>query len=186
MIEEKIGTEEKGPDTKLWGKNSQLAKVDFNSTEWVYTPIIQSGGQYDLKVSASSNDQNLTPGVILASLGVRYKSYCSSMGRTFLISPNKVCLNERTCAVTHADRAETGKLLCYLARGSGGGFEDHQGWDGGSGRIQPHPQVCDGQERDAWRCDGQDAWVCGKLPLTQAIESRLMRRRDWSSGIALS
>lgn len=90
LIEEKIGTEEKGPDTKLWGKNSQLAKVDFNSTEWVYTPIIQSGGQYDLKVSASSNDQNLTPGVILASLGVRYKSYCSSMGRTFLISPNKV------------------------------------------------------------------------------------------------
>lgn len=91
LIEEKIGTEEKGADTKLWAKNPKLANVDFNSTEWVHAPIVQSGGQYDLRVSAQSNDENLKPGVIIASLGVRYKSYCSSMGRTFLISPNKVC-----------------------------------------------------------------------------------------------
>jgi len=75
---------------KLWGKNSALGGVDFNAAEWVYTPIIQSGGEYDLKVSAQPNDKNLKPGVILSSLGVRYKSYCASMGRTFLISPSKV------------------------------------------------------------------------------------------------
>ena len=56
----------------------------------MFSPIIQSGGKYDLKVSASSNNDNLKPGIILASLGIRYKNYCSSMGRTFLISPGKV------------------------------------------------------------------------------------------------
>jgi len=74
---------------KLWGKNTSLNGVDFNAAEWVYTPIIQSGGDYDLKVSAQSNEKNLQPGVILSSLGIRYKSYCASMGRTFLISPSK-------------------------------------------------------------------------------------------------
>jgi len=37
-----------------------------------------------------SNNDNLKPDVILASLGIKYKGYCSSMGRTFLISPGKV------------------------------------------------------------------------------------------------
>jgi len=92
LIEEKIGTDDKGPDMKLWGKNTSLGEVDFNAAEWVYTPIIQSGGDYDLKVSAQPNEKNLKPGVILSSLGIRYKSYCASMGRTFLISPSKVCV----------------------------------------------------------------------------------------------
>jgi nucleosome binding factor SPN SPT16 subunit len=34
---------------------------------------------------------NLKAGVILASIGLRYKNYCTSMGRTFMISPSKVC-----------------------------------------------------------------------------------------------
>ncbi|OCF42303.1 FACT complex subunit SPT16 [Kwoniella heveanensis CBS 569] len=89
LVEEKIGNDEKGADMKLWNKNPSLGEVDFASTEWVYTPIIQSGGKYDLKVTAMSNNDPLKPGVILASLGIRYKSYCTSMSRTFFISPNK-------------------------------------------------------------------------------------------------
>jgi nucleosome binding factor SPN SPT16 subunit len=65
-------------------------QVDFTSTEWVYSPIIQSGGKYDLRVSAVSDEGNLKPGVILASLGLRYKSYCSAMARTFMINPHRV------------------------------------------------------------------------------------------------
>ncbi|KAG0046982.1 FACT complex subunit spt16 [Gryganskiella cystojenkinii] len=57
--------------------------------EWCYTPIIQSGGDYDLKTSAVSNEKELHAGTIICSLGVRYKSYCSNIGRTFLIDPNK-------------------------------------------------------------------------------------------------
>lgn len=55
-----------------------------------YPPIIQSGGVYSLKPSALSNDDNLNSGVVLCSLGARYKSYCSNIARTFLFDPTKV------------------------------------------------------------------------------------------------
>ncbi|OWZ71873.1 FACT complex subunit SPT16 [Cryptococcus neoformans] len=89
LVEEKIGNEEKGPDMKLWNKNPSLGEIDFASSEFVYSPVIQSGGKYDLKVTAASNNDNLKPGIILANMGIRYKNYCSNMGRTFLISPSK-------------------------------------------------------------------------------------------------
>ena len=63
--------------------------MDPTYLDWCYSPIIQSGGVYDLKPSAVSNDSNLHAGVILSSLGVRYKSYCSNVGRTYLINPTK-------------------------------------------------------------------------------------------------
>ncbi|CDR42361.1 CYFA0S09e01970g1_1 [Cyberlindnera fabianii] len=62
-------------------------QLDTDQLDWCYTPIVQSGGKYDLKPSAQSNDDNLHGGVVIASLGVRYKSYCSNIGRTFLIDP---------------------------------------------------------------------------------------------------
>jgi len=74
---------------KLWNKNKQLANVDFQSSDWVYTPIIQSGGKYDLKVSAESNQDNLKADVILASMGIKYKEYCGNIARTFMIGPHK-------------------------------------------------------------------------------------------------
>ncbi|KAI9144721.1 FACT complex component Spt16 [Paraphysoderma sedebokerense] len=63
--------------------------VDVDSLDWCYSPIIQSGGVYDLKPSAFSNEDNLHAGTILCSLGVRYKSYCSNVARTFMIDPTK-------------------------------------------------------------------------------------------------
>jgi hypothetical protein len=48
------------------------------------------GGRYDLKLSASSDDAPLHPGVIVVSLGARYASYCANVGRTYLINPSKV------------------------------------------------------------------------------------------------
>lgn len=59
--------------------------------DWCYSPIIQSGGNFDLKPSVQTDDQKLKAGVILCSLGIRYKSYCSNVGRTFLIDPDEVC-----------------------------------------------------------------------------------------------
>ncbi|KAI9495094.1 FACT complex subunit-domain-containing protein [Zychaea mexicana] len=60
-----------------------------DDVDWCYSPIVQSGGEYDLKSSAMSNGSNLHAGVIMCSLGIRYKYYCSNIGRTFLIDPNK-------------------------------------------------------------------------------------------------
>jgi nucleosome binding factor SPN SPT16 subunit len=57
--------------------------------ESCYTPIIQSGGVYDLKPSAVSNDQNLHFGTIICALGARYKYYCSNVARTYFVDPKK-------------------------------------------------------------------------------------------------
>lgn len=66
-------------------------KVAKELVESCFFPIIQSGGKYDIKVSASSNSDTLSYDVILCSLGARYKNYCANMSRTYMIdAPNKV------------------------------------------------------------------------------------------------
>ena len=42
-----------------------------------------------MRSSAQSDEQRLKAGVILCSIGVRYKSYCSNTARTFIIDPHK-------------------------------------------------------------------------------------------------
>lgn len=56
--------------------------------EMCYPPIIQSGGEYDLKPSASSNDSTLHFGTIVCSVGVRYRGYCANVARTFFVDPS--------------------------------------------------------------------------------------------------
>jgi nucleosome binding factor SPN SPT16 subunit len=59
------------------------------SVDICYTPIVQSGGDYNIKLSASSSKGNLSFNVILCSLGARYKHYCATMSRTYLVNPPK-------------------------------------------------------------------------------------------------
>lgn len=54
-----------------------------------YTPIIESGGKYDLKPSAISSEDNLTPDTIICSMGAKYKDYCSNVSRTFFVDATK-------------------------------------------------------------------------------------------------
>ncbi|GJN94764.1 hypothetical protein Rhopal_007856-T1 [Rhodotorula paludigena] len=74
-------------DNGFWRKLKLGDGFETGYGDWCYSPIIQSGGNYDLKSSAQTDDQRLKPGVILCSLGIRYKSYCSNVGRTFMIDP---------------------------------------------------------------------------------------------------
>lgn len=113
---------------------SSVNKVDFTSTEWVYSPIIQSGGKYDLRVSAVSDEGNLKPGVILASLGLRYKSYCSAMARTFIINPHRVrgTSNNLGAILTLAG---SGEELLDAPRGQGGGDQVVEGGRCGEGCL---------------------------------------------------
>ena len=60
-------------------------KVSKDVVDSCYTPIIQSGGVYDLRVSAQSGGGNLSPDIIICSLGARYKGYCANLTRTFMI-----------------------------------------------------------------------------------------------------
>ncbi|KNC74617.1 hypothetical protein SARC_12842, partial [Sphaeroforma arctica JP610] len=62
-------------------------KLNADLLEICYFPIVQSGGKYDLKISAASNDDILQPDIVIASLGTRYKSYCSNIARTYMINP---------------------------------------------------------------------------------------------------
>lgn len=65
-------------------------KFNIDLLDWTYSPIIQSGTNFDLRVSArSSNDQLYGNGCILASCGIRYNNYCSNITRTFLIDPSE-------------------------------------------------------------------------------------------------
>ncbi|CAH6722224.1 FACT complex subunit Spt16p [[Candida] jaroonii] len=72
---------------KLLQNNSSF---DPELLDWCYSPIIQSGNEFDLKPSAQSSDKVLkNEGVILSSIGLRFKNYCSNIGRSFLIDPTK-------------------------------------------------------------------------------------------------
>jgi len=76
--------EEAFGDPKKLGLN-----LNRDNLEPCYTPIIQSGGSYNLKPSAFSDEKKLHSGTITCSVGARYKSYCSNVGRTYIINPSK-------------------------------------------------------------------------------------------------
>jgi nucleosome binding factor SPN SPT16 subunit len=68
--------------------------VDWQSTEFCYSPIIQSRATksgYDLKTTAESSEDNMAhKGVFLVSVGMRHKAYCANVGRTLIVDPDKV------------------------------------------------------------------------------------------------
>lgn len=88
--------EEKLDDNKFWKvvelPNKQKLPTDFDpdQLDWTLGPVVQSGGKFDLKWGTEVNQDNLHPGTIVAALGLRYKTYCSAIARTFLVDPNKV------------------------------------------------------------------------------------------------
>lgn len=78
-------------DPKFFKNLKTKLPADFDPAQldFTYGPTIQSGGVYDLKLSAQSDDSALHAGVIIAGWGLRYKSYASVVARTFLVDPNK-------------------------------------------------------------------------------------------------
>jgi len=76
-------------DESMRSKLKFPSEASIDMADWCYPPIVQSGGVYDLRPSAVSNNDYLHAGTIICSLGVRYKSYCTNISRTFLIDPKK-------------------------------------------------------------------------------------------------
>ncbi|KAL5993697.1 FACT complex subunit spt16 [Asimina triloba] len=71
-------------------------KLKPENVDICYPPIFQSGSEFDLKPSASSNDEHLyyeSTSVIMCAIGSRYNSYCSNIARTFLIDANSMQSN---------------------------------------------------------------------------------------------
>lgn len=82
--------DQKVDDAKFFQTLKSKLPSDFDSSQldWIYGPVVQSGGNYDLKLTAQSDNNNLHAGTIIAGLGLRYKSYCSMVVRTYLVDPN--------------------------------------------------------------------------------------------------
>lgn len=66
-----------------------LKSVDPQFVELCYTPIIQSGGNFNLKFSVTSDKNNLHFGAIICALGIRFRQYCSNIVRTILVNPSQ-------------------------------------------------------------------------------------------------
>ncbi|KAE8385154.1 FACT complex subunit spt16 [Aspergillus alliaceus] len=77
-------------DSKFFSKLAKLpAEFDPQQIDWAYGPVIQSGGKYDLRLTATSDNSNLQAGIIIAGFGIRYKTYSSIIARTYLVDPSK-------------------------------------------------------------------------------------------------
>ncbi|KAI1085155.1 FACT complex subunit spt-16 [Whalleya microplaca] len=88
-VDSKLDDEKWWKTVELPNKQRLPSDFDTSSLDWFLGPAVQSGGKYDLKLQAEPTNDNLHPGVIIAGMGLRYRSYCSTIARTYLVDPNK-------------------------------------------------------------------------------------------------
>uniref|UniRef100_A0A061QN78 FACT complex subunit n=1 Tax=Tetraselmis sp. GSL018 TaxID=582737 RepID=A0A061QN78_9CHLO len=92
-----IDEEKKVKHTTLSEKTEQVLlnpgklniKLRPENVDMAYLPVFQSGGRYDLKLTAQSEETSLHYSVICASVGARYASYCANVARTYMVDPSK-------------------------------------------------------------------------------------------------
>lgn len=77
-------------DEKFFRNIKGVGKFDPMQLDWSIAPVVQSGGNFDLKLASEPDENNLhQPGVIISGLGLRYQTYASMIARTYLVEPNK-------------------------------------------------------------------------------------------------
>ena len=62
-------------------------KLRPENLQEAYDPIFQSGGAFDLRPTAQTDDAVLDFTCMVVALGVRYASYCSNIARTYMMDP---------------------------------------------------------------------------------------------------
>ncbi|KAJ7236734.1 FACT complex subunit SPT16 [Mycena haematopus] len=95
QIEARLGSGEgdnaRPPDAKVWSKGKGLSDMDWSLVEFCYPPIIisrSSSSGYDLRYTVESTSDHIShKGVLLVAFGLKYKSYCANVGRTFIVDP---------------------------------------------------------------------------------------------------
>ena len=90
-------------------KKLGLKDIEADDVDICYPPIVQSGGEYELKMSAQSSDKKLHYGVVAISLGARHTQYCTNIARTLMIDPTKP-MEDVYAAVLAAQEAALGAL----------------------------------------------------------------------------
>lgn len=86
-ISQKIA--DKLDDDKFFRSLKISSGFDAMQLDWALSPLVMSGGNYDLKLGTEPDDNNLHAGVIVSAMGLRYQTYSSMIARTYLVDPNK-------------------------------------------------------------------------------------------------
>lgn len=71
-------------------KKKVKTSIDFDplNLDWALDPVVQSGGNFDLKFSNPPDNRKLNDGVVIAALGLRYQAYSSMLARTYIVDPS--------------------------------------------------------------------------------------------------
>lgn len=100
------------------GDKKYVTGVDMSQLDICYPAIIQSGGNYSLKFSVSSDKNHLHFGAIVCSLGARYKTYCSNIVRTLLVDPTEAVQDNYNFLLALQEEVlrmlQPGKRLCDI------------------------------------------------------------------------
>lgn len=72
------------------GKHGIKLKEDI--CEYAYLPVVASGGAFELRVGAITDESRLHDGVVLLHIGGKYNSECSNICRTFFFHPTPQCV----------------------------------------------------------------------------------------------
>ena len=87
-------------DNKVRYEQELLVKPAF--ADLAYAPIVQSGGTYNLKPNAESDDEILKYDTVMLSVGAKYMEYNTNVVRTLLIDASE----EEKAAYQHVYEAE--------------------------------------------------------------------------------
>ncbi|VFQ79002.1 unnamed protein product [Cuscuta campestris] len=109
-LEKVIYEGKKATHSSLSEETMMAVLKESENVDVCYAPIFQSGGKFDLRPSAISDDETLyydSGSIIICALGSRYNSYCSNVARTYLIDPTsaqmkayEVLLKAQEAAIT--------------------------------------------------------------------------------------
>ena len=66
-------------------------KLKGENCDFAYLPVVQSGGQFELRVGAESSEQRLHHGVIMLHFGCKYLGRITNICRTFFVNPDATC-----------------------------------------------------------------------------------------------
>ncbi|KAK9903552.1 hypothetical protein WJX75_008667 [Coccomyxa subellipsoidea] len=80
-------------------------KLKADNVDISYPPIVQSGGVYDLRASATNDDRPLQYDVVLMAIGARYNLFCANLARTYLVDPSKTQQEEYAALLAAAEAA---------------------------------------------------------------------------------
>ena len=104
-------------ELKLASDHNQIKeKLGFHSEnlDFAYTPIIQSGGNYDIRLTSESNDKPLSYDTILWNLGIKYMNFNSVIMRSIFINASKVYFYYIFASILHYYRDKSNFMRNYM------------------------------------------------------------------------